>query len=407
MSEYYVLTILAAFVFLYSVVAARLERTPVSGAVVYLFVGLLFGSQGLGIIDLDVDDEGIKRLAEFTLALVLFTDSSNANLTVLRAVKDIPARLLLIGLPLTIAAGFAVGVLTFDQLSFIEIALLATMLAPTDAALGQAVVTNESVPDSVRESLNVESGLNDGICVPVLLIFLALAAGDTSGNETAHMVFALPMQAIGIGAGVGVALAISGSFLVKFCGERGWIDGAWTGIPVAALAMFCFALSQLMGGSGFIGAFVGGLLFGGLIKGHEVKEELLRGAEGLGSLMSLLTWFVFGAVAFGHGLQHITWQVATYAVLSLTLIRIVPVMLCLVGVKMRFDSKLFIGWFGPRGLASIVFIVMVIGENLPGGSTLTAVVTCTVAMSIIAHGLSAVPYATWYGKIVTARGGAV
>jgi NhaP-type Na+/H+ or K+/H+ antiporter len=407
MSEYYILTVLAAFVFLYSIVASRLERTPVSGAVVYLFVGLVCGTHGLGILDLDVDGEGIQRLAEFTLALVLFADSSNANLGVLREVKGIPTRLLLIGLPLTIAAGFAVGVLTFDQLTFIEIALLATMLAPTDAALGQAVVTNESVPDSVRESLNVESGLNDGICVPVLLIFLALAAGNTSGDETAEMVFALPAQAIGIGAGVGIVLALSGSFLVRFCGARGWISGAWTGIPVAALAMLCFALSQWLGGSGFIGAFVGGLLFGGLIKGHEVKEELLRGAEGLGNVMSLLTWFVFGAVAFGYGLQNMTWQVIIYALLSLTVIRIAPVMLCLVGVNMRFDSKLFLGWFGPRGLASIVFIVMVIGEDLPGGDTLTAVVTCTVALSIIAHGLSAVPYAAWYGKVVAGREGAV
>jgi NhaP-type Na+/H+ or K+/H+ antiporter len=198
------------------------------------------------------------------------------------------------------------------------------------------------------------------------------------------MVFALPAQAIGIGAGVGIVLALFGSFLVRFCGARGWISGAWTGIPVAALAMLCFALSQWLGGSGFIGAFVGGLLFGGLIKGfigafvggllfgglikgHEVKEELLRGAEGLGNVMSLLTWFVFGAVAFGYGLQNMTWQVIIYALLSLTVIRIAPVMLCLVGVNMRFDSKLFLGWFGPRGLASIVFIVMVIGEDLPGG----------------------------------------
>jgi NhaP-type Na+/H+ or K+/H+ antiporter len=407
MSEYYILAVLAAFVFLYSIIASRLERTPVSGAVVYLFVGLLFGTHGLGILDLDVDDESLKRLAEFTLALVLFADSSNANLGVLRQVEGIPTRLLLIGLPLTIAAGFVVGVFTFDQLSFIEIALLATMLAPTDAALGQAVVTNESVPDSVRESLNVESGLNDGICVPVLLIFLALAAGNTQSNETAQMVFTLPLQAIGIGAGVGVVLAVTGSFLIKFCATRGWISGPWTGIPVAALAMFCFALSQSLGGSGFIGAFAGGLLFGGLIKGHEVKEELLRGAEGLGNLMSLLTWFVFGAVAFGHGLQNVTWQVIAYAVLSLTVIRIVPVMLCLIGVSMRFDSKLFLGWFGPRGLASIVFIVMVIGEDLPGGDTLTAVVTWTVALSIIAHGLSAVPYAAWYGRTVAAREGSV
>ena len=407
MSEYQILTVLAAFAFFYSVVASRLERTPISGAVVYLFVGLACGTYGLGFVELNVDGDAIKRLAEFTLALVLFTDAANANFGVLRKVKAIPIRLLLVGLPLTIAAGFGVGFLIFGELTFFEIALLATMLAPTDAALGKAVVTNKSVPTSVRESLNVESGLNDGICVPVLLIFLALATGETAGNETATLIMKLPLEAIGIGAGVGIVLAIVGSSLIRFSAARSWITGTWTRIPVITLAMFCFALSQWLGGSGFIGAFVGGLLFGGLTKTHDVKEELLAGAEGVGNLMSLLTWFVFGALAFGKGLQDVSWQVIVYAILSLTIIRMLPVLLCLVGVKMRIDSKLFLGWFGPRGLASIVFIVIVMAEKLPGNDTLVAVVTWTVILSIIAHGVSAVPFANKYGKRVVNRDGVV
>tara|TARA_R110001592_G_scaffold363372_2_gene686200 strand:- start:72091 stop:73314 length:1224 start_codon:yes stop_codon:yes gene_type:complete len=407
MSEYQILTVLAAFAFFYSVVASRLERTPISGPVVYLFVGLACGSSGLGLVELGVDRELMKRLAEYTLALVLFTDAANANLGTLRAVKKIPVRLLLIGLPLTIAAGVVAGFFIFDSLSLLEIALLATMLAPTDAALGQAVVTNESVPDSVRESLNVESGLNDGICVPVLLVFLAFATGEAGGDEATGLIMRLPIEAMGIGAGVGVVLAIMGSALVRFCGTRGWISGAWTRIPVITLAIFCFALSQWLGGSGFIGAFVGGMLFGSFIKNHEAKEELLGGAEAMGNLMSLLTWFAFGAAAFGKGLQDVSLQVILYAVLSLTIIRIVPVWLCLVGVKMRFDSKMFLGWFGPRGLASIVFIVIVLEENLPSSDTLVAVVTWTVALSIIAHGVSAVPLANRYARRVAGREGVV
>jgi NhaP-type Na+/H+ or K+/H+ antiporter len=407
MSEYQILTVLAAFAFFYSIVASRLERTPISGAVVYLFFGLAFGSYGLKLVELDVEGEGLKRLAEFTLALVLFSDSANANLGVLRKVKGIPIRLLLVGLPLTIAAGFGAGCLIFDGLSLIEIALLATMLAPTDAALGQAVVTNEKVPASVRESLNVESGLNDGICVPVLLVFLALAAGSMEGSETAALVVRLPLEEIGIGATVGIVLAILGSFLLKWCGTRGWIAGAWIQIPVVALAMFCFALSQRLGGSGFIGAFVGGLLFGGLMKDHKVKEKVLSGAESTGNVMSLLTWFTFGAVVFGQSLQNFSWQVIVYAVLSLTVVRMLPVFLCLIRVPMRSDTKLFLGWFGPRGLASIVFIVMVMAEKLPGNQTLAAVVTWTVALSIIAHGISAVPLAKVFAKRVADRDGVV
>ena len=404
MSEYQILTILAAFAFFYSVVASRLERTPVSGAVVYLFVGLACGTYGLGLVELDVGEEGLKRLAEFTLALVLFSDSSNANLSVLRKIEQIPIRLLLIGLPLTIAAGFGVGYFMFDQLTIFEVALLATMLAPTDAALGQAVVTNKAVPAPVRESLNVESGLNDGICVPVLLIFLAIATGEAANrSETASMIIHLPLQAIGIGATVGLTLAILGSFLVKTSAARGWLTGTWTQIPVITLAMFCFAFSQWLGGSGFIGSFVGGLVFGGLTKSHKVKEELLNGAEGTGNILSMLTWFIFGAVPFGKGLQDVSWQAIVYAVLSLTVVRMLPVFLSLIGVKMRGDSKMFIGWFGPRGLATVVFIVMVMDEQLPGNDTLVAVATWTVALSIIAHGVSAVPLAKIYAQRINRR----
>ena len=411
MSEYQILAVLAAFAFLYSVVASRLERTPVSGAVVYLFIGLVCGRYGLGLVKADLEPEAfaavLKLLAEVTLALVLFTDSSNANLSVLRRVKGIPIRMLLVGLPLTIAAGFGVGVLIFDDLTILEIALLATMLAPTDAALGQAVVTNKAVPESVRASLNVESGLNDGICVPVLLIFLALATGASQGSETTSLIFKLPLEEIGIGAVVGFVLAIAGSRLLKWSGTRGWLAGPWLQVPVVALAMFCFGLSQWLGGSGFIGSFIGGLVFGGLMKSHEVKEEVLNGAEGVGNVFSMLTWFVFGAVVFGRSLQDFDLPYFLYAVLSLTVVRMVPVALCLIGVKMRFDSVCFLGWFGPRGLASIVFVVMIIEEKLPGSSTLTATVVGTVALSIIAHGLSAVPLAKRFGKRVADRDGVV
>jgi NhaP-type Na+/H+ or K+/H+ antiporter len=401
--DYPTLTVLAAFAFFYSVVASRLEQTPISGAVVYLFVGLICGPYGLQLIELNVDAEGVKGLAEITLALVLFSDSANANLAVLRKVEWVPIRLLLIGLPLTIAAGIGAGYLIFDDLTFFEIALLATMLAPTDAALGQAVVTNETVPSRVRESLDVESGLNDGICVPVLLVFLALATGKVSGSDTVNLVERLPLQEIGIGAGVGILMAIVGAFALKQSASRGWISGAWVQIPIVTLAMLCFGLAQWLGGSGFIASFVGGMVFGGIVKRH--KEKVLTGAEGAGNVLSLLTWFTFGAVFVGKGLEQASWEVIGYALLSLTVIRILPVILCLLGVRARLDTKFFVGWFGPRGLASIVFIVMVLQENLPGNETLAAVVVWTVALSIVAHGISAVPLVRVYGQRVAARDG--
>ncbi len=407
MTEYQLLTVLAAFVFLYSIIASRLEKTPINGAVVYLFAGVIFGTHCFDLIQAEADGGVLRLLAELTLALVLFSDSATASLSVLKKVRNIPIRLLLIGLPLTIVAGLGSGYVIFDNLSFYELALLATMLAPTDAALGQAVVTNQSVPSSVRQSLNVESGLNDGICVPVILIFLALATGAAGGDETASLVLRLPLQAIGIGAAVGVAMALVGNLLLKGSATRGWIAGSWIQIPIVALAILSFALAQRWGGSGFIAAFVGGLVFGGIRRNADVKEQLLEGAESTGNVLSMLTWFLFGALLVGKGFDHFSWRVIAYAVLSLTVVRMFPVWLCLLGIPMKLDSKLFLGWFGPRGLASIVFVVMVIDAKLPGNDTISAVVIWTVALSILAHGISAVPLANNYGQRVTARDGTV
>jgi len=403
MSEYQILAVIAAFAFLYSLVASRLERTPINGALVYVVCGLICGPTVLNIISLNLEGEGLKILAELTLAVVLFSDSANANLGVLRRVEQLPIRLLLIGLPLTIALGFGVGYVLFDSMSLVAIALLATMLAPTDAALGKAVVTNEDVPDSIREPLNVESGLNDGICVPVLLIFLTLATETVSGNGALSMVMLYALKAIGIGALVGIVFAVFGSQALQFCAQRQWLAGTWMQVPIVALALLCFGTAQWLEGSGFIASFVGGLIFGGLT--HEHKEEVLRSAEGTGDILSLLTWFTFGAVAVGPQIEHLSWQVIVYALLSLTVIRMLPVFLCVIGTKLQTDTKLFIGWFGPRGLASIVFIVIVVDKNLPENATLIAAVTWTVVLSIVLHRITANLLSKHYGQRVRDRNG--
>ncbi len=405
MSEYQILTIFAAFAFAYSLIATRLEKTPINGALVYVAVGILFGPHVLGLIDLPIDGEGISRLAEIALAICLFTDSSNADLSVLRRVEAIPARLLLIGLPLTIALGLGLAWLIFGDLGFFEVALIATMLAPTDAALGKAVVTNPAVPAKVRESLNVESGLNDGICVPVILFFVALAAGSVEASESAGLVMKLPLEVIGIGMAVGLVLSVLGGFALRNCSSRGWVSGTWLQMPIIALALLCFALAQWLGGSGFIASFVGGLTFGALTKQH--KEQFLDAAEGTADAVAMVTWFTFGTVILALLLSGFSWQVLLYAFLSLTVVRMLPVFLCLLGRGFRPDTLLFMGWFGPRGLASIVFVVMVIGEKLPGNETIVAAVVWTIVLSIVLHGLSANPLAAKYGRRVEARGGTI
>ena len=397
---YETLAVLALFIMVYSSVAGAVERRWISGPIVFTCFGLLIGPAGFALLDWETDRELIRNLAEVTLAMVLFTDAAGADVRVLKSSRGVPARLLLVGLPLTIALGFAVGAVLIDSPSLFAIAVLATMLAPTDAALGKAVITNEAVPDEIRQSLNVESGLNDGICVPVLLLFLALAL-DTAGDMgplplAAKLVF----EQIGIGLAVGLVLTFIAVRLLKYARYRDWLTKTWTQIPIFALALSCFSVAQYFGGSGFIAAFSGGLLmaFTDRDLSKEVKEEYLLTSEGAGDTLALITWVTFGAAVVGQAVGYFSWTILLYSFLSLTVIRMLPVFLCLTGSGIDTEGKLFIGWFGPRGLASIVFAVMVVNSGLADSGPLAMTVVCTIVLSIVAHGITANPWAQAYGK---------
>ncbi len=383
--------ILAVFTFVYSTLARGIERTPFGGAPLFVLVGYIVGPEVLGLLQLDVDRHSLRNIAEFTLALMLFTDAAKADLRVLGRNYQIPWRMLVIGLPLTILLGYLCAVWLLDGLAVFEMALLATMLAPTDAALGKAVISNKQVPSEIRESLNVESGLNDGICVPILFLFLALAVDASKGEHGAVLAMELVVAEIGIGVLVAVVLTLAMSWLLRYSASLGWIGGHWRPIHSVAMALALFTVAQAAGGSGFIAAFVGGLLFGGLVKRH--KRNLLRAAEGTAETFSLLTWVLFGAGVVGVFLPQVTWPILCYSILSLTVIRILPIVLSLTGTGLRLPEKLFLGWFGPRGLASIVFGIIVINEHLPAEKTLTLTVACTVMLSVVLHGLSANPLA--------------
>jgi NhaP-type Na+/H+ or K+/H+ antiporter len=381
--------ILAAFLLIHSAVAGRIERSRISGPIVFTGLGFILGPDGLGVMRINISGEGLRMLAELTLAMVLFTDAANADLSVVRRNLGLPERLLLIGLPLTIVFGFVLAAIVFPSLATPEIALLAAMLAPTDAALGKPVVTNPTVPPVMREALNLESGLNDGICVPIVVILLGLAVGtQIEGGTTAH-VARVVIEAIGLGAVIGLALTWFTTRMLRFAERRGWISEHWVEIPIVALAAACFAAAQAVGGSGFIACFVGGLLLSGLGASH--KKELLRGAEHMGEALALLTWVIFGGIVVARLIDRVTWPALLYAVLSLTVVRMLPVFLCLIGTRTSAADKLFIGWFGPRGLATIVFAVIVLDEKLPGNDTIMLAAGWAVLLSVIAHGVTANP----------------
>ena len=384
--------IFALIIFVYSTLARGIEKTPFGGALLFVATGYVLGPDVTGLVSIDIDRHGLRIIAEVTLALMLFTDAAKANLGVLGRSYKIPSRMLIIGLPLTIFLGFVCAYWLLPNLTIFEMALLATMLAPTDAALGKAVISNKLVPAGIRETLNVESGLNDGICVPILFLFLALAAAAEANASAKGVELALELvvREIGIGLLVGVMLTLAMSWLLRLSARLGWVGGHWRPIHMVAMALSCFFAAQAFGGSGFIAAFVGGLLFGGLVvKRH--KNDLLRATEGAGEALSLLTWVLFGGGVVGLFMPQVTWQILLYSVLSLTLIRMLPIFLALIGSGLSLPEKLFLGWFGPRGLASVVFAIIVMNDQLPGEKTLVLTLVCTVTLSVVAHGLSANP----------------
>ncbi|MGL6555933.1 cation:proton antiporter [Aeromonas dhakensis] len=386
------LAVIAAFLLIYSLIAGRFESRLINGPLLFLLMGWLLGPGGIELLSLSIDSDGIKLLAELTLVIVLFSDAANTNWQVLLANRSLPIRLLLIGLPLTLAAGTLFGRWIYPDLPLLEIAILSTILAPTDAALGKAVVSNPAVPAPIREGLNQESGLNDGICVPVLLLLLALIAPTEQHSGTGLLAITLLLEEIGIGLLVAWGLTTFTLRLLKTSYLNGWQLPLWRQLTMPGLALLCFALAQTLGGSGFIAAFVGGLLMGRKLGEH--KHAYLDSCEGYGDLLSVVIWMVFGATLMPMLAELLHWQYWLYAAASLTLLRMVPVWLSLLGTGLKLELKLFIGWFGPRGLASIVFAVMVL-QNEPallGQRPIIATVLCTIILSVILHGLTANPW---------------
>ena len=388
--------VFALFVFCYSLVAGRVERAAASGPIIFVASGFLMGPMGLAWFDGSITIDELRFLADLTLALILFIDAANADLAVLKRQFLIPSRMLLIGLPGVIFLGTLAAALLFDNLSLFEAAILGTMLAATDAALGKAVVTNKVVPQKIREGLNFESGLNDGLCVPILLVFIALAIDSGSEGGSTLLALELVAKELGIGLVVGLGLTSVAAWAMRWCDDQGWLTEIWKQVTVVALAITCFTVAQSLHGSGYIAAFVGGLVFG--FKAKEATHELVLAAEGVGETLALLTWFAFGTTIIGQSFKYFTWEMLVFALLSLTLIRMLPIYLSLSGTGESTSSKLFLGWFGPRGLASIVFGIIVINKGVPESHFIAMVVVLTVFFSLVAHGVSANPFARLLGR---------
>lgn len=388
--------VVALLVLGYGVVSARLERSVVSGPMVFVAAGVLLGPAALDVVDVRVGDDVLRVLAELTLALLLFTDAARIDLRLLRRQHRVPVRLLGFGMPLNIAVGTLVGLALLRGVDLRQAALLAAIVAPTDAALSQGVMENPRLPPVVRQSLNVESGLNDGIAVPFVTLFGALVVSGAAVEGPGFWVGFVAEQ-MGFALLVGLIVGLLGGKFVQGAVAREWMSGTFEQLATLAIAVAAFAMAETVGGNGFIASFVAGLTVGSVLGGPT--DRLLGFAEEEGQLLVLVTFFLFGSAVAGPALvEGVPWSTAGYVVSSLVAVRGVAMVVGVTGLGLRAPTKLFLGWFGPRGLASIVLGLMAVEEGIPGAEGLFAVVTWTVAASVFAHGLSSRPGAEAYAR---------
>ena len=380
----------------FALISARLETGIVTPPMAFTALGFVLA---VGVVEVGptlVESPAVHLLAECTLVLVLFTDASRIDVAQLRREHNVPVRMLAVGMPLTIVAGTGAAVGLLDGISLAAAAVLATMLAPTDAALGQAVVSNERVPVRLRQALNVESGLNDGIALPVLLVLVSIAGSVGHAKSGTELATFAALQ-VTVGPLVGLAIGYIGAKLMERSYGAGWISGPFLRLGALGLAVLCFAGAELAHGNGFIAAFVGGLTFGNCAR--KICPTVHAFADAEGQLLTLATFMVFGAAMLPPALEAMTPIMVVYAVLSLTVVRVVPVALSLMGTGLRWESVAFVGWFGPRGIASVLFALVVLEEaNFAGKETVLTVTVIAVLLSIVAHGATAAPMARLFSR---------
>ena len=392
-----IIAILAALIFLYSLLSHRLERTILTGPMIFTTAGIL-----LYFIMPDQFAEVPKvkpvlQLMEIALAVVLFTDGTRIKVRELIGSATLPGRLLVIGMPLIILAGSIAAALTFTELTIWEAAILGAILAPTDAGLGHAVMSSKRVPQRIRQALNVEAGLNDGLAIPFLMLFIALARVDQPLTDRSWIVYLL--QEVGLGILLGLLFGWIAGWLMGQASKRHWMSDGMQQLALLALAILAWVVIDFSPGNGFIGVFVAGLVikngFG------DAGEQMVEFSEAWGQLLNLFVFAVFGTLV-GPVLGNMGVLAGLYAVLSLTIVRMLPVGISFIGARLQRSTVFFMGWFGPRGLASIVLGLIFLKEeaNLAGEALITLIVMATVLLSVFAHGISAAPSINLYAKQV-------
>jgi len=397
MHHHQLLILFALLIFTFGLVSRFAERNWITGPMVFMTVGILGSSLAFGFLHVTPDMGPVKLVAELALTLVLFIDATMINRHAFTGgSKRIPVRLLLVGLPLTMIVGTLFGVWMFDGVSIWAIMLMAFILSPTDAALGQAVVKSEGVPLRIRQSISVESGLNDGIALPPILIVMALLGAEAGEHEGAWLGFVI--KQVTLGPIVGLAVGWIGGKLMQITADKGWTEGTFQRLSALPLAILAFAFAESVEGNGFIAAFVAGIGLTAAITSANVRHQVQEFGETEGMQLILVVFLIFGLAMVPAAAPYWGVRELIYAVASLTVLRMLPVAISLIGARLDWQTITFIGWFGPRGIASVLYLLMAVAAiGFDGYEQVMSVIVLTIMISVYAHGISAMPLSDRYG----------
>ncbi|WP_394226035.1 cation:proton antiporter domain-containing protein [Pseudoalteromonas spongiae] len=384
-NEYAIFVAITSLVIIYSLFAKRIGQLSITGPMFMLFFGFCFAYFFRAPNHLEFDVSAFQIYIELTLALILFGDAAKAKISVLTHSYAYPLLLLLIAMPLTFLFGTYIGTILFPDEPFIHLALLAIILTPTDAALSSNFIDNQKIPAQTREAVNVESGLNDGLAVPVFLLLLYSASNQQTINLTNTLMIAV--KEIGVAVIVAVVVSILVFKLVIFSEKYRLYNKQNEVFICVAIAILIFLVAQLFGGSGFFAAFTAGLLFDFKFK-NAFKPQRLSNAHALANTCALIIWFIFGNFAFNYLIDGVSLLVLLYALCALTVMRIIPVLLSLLFTQLNLKQRFLLAWFGPRGLASVVFTLILL-QQLDGVSEqLIDIAILTIILSVFLHGIS-------------------
>jgi NhaP-type Na+/H+ or K+/H+ antiporter len=382
--------VLAVLVLGYALISEKVNRSYIAPALIFLLLGMALGPFGLHLLDAGPGTEGYTVLAQLALTVILFNQAANLRFDGIRLHGPVTLRLLVIGIPLTVVLGALTAAVLLPVLPWWEAVCLAAIVAPTEVALIEALLDDRRIPERVRHALSVESGFYDGFALAILLTALALASEQADRSDVNWTWFIFSTEFLSLLAGAAVGLV--GGLVVAWSRSRDWMSDIWAQLATLALAFICFGLGEWIQASGFVAAFTGGLAFSFVAKRKAAAPLSTQVCDATAQLLELLVFAMFGAFAVIDGWRRADWRIVLFALLALFAVRIVAVLVAFVRTGLPTPDRLFIGWFGPRGIGTVVLGLLVVnrGDILHADVIATAVVV-TVTLSLVLHSLTTAP----------------